>query len=622
MPAAPIAANETDRLAALMALDIVGSPPTAEFDLFPGLAGKLFNAPIAAISFIEADRQWFKASVGLEVTETPREQSFCAHAILDPGEILYVPDATKDPRFADNALVTGAFGLRFYAGCPIIGPSGLPMGAICVIDREPRTFEHDALEQLRQLALGVGSAMRLHASLHEMRQLAHTDALTGLLNRLGFLARLQRAIEERRGNEHRSLGLLFLDLDRFKAINDLFGHAGGDAALCEVGSRLVATVRVGDAITRLGGDEFCILVEDVQENELFLLAERIHAAFVRPFTINQQIVPLQTSIGIALCLGCALKPEDMISEADTALYNAKRAGRGTTRLARRPQTPSSLAEAGRIELQDTLRKALIPPGHEPFALALQPLFDGQAAARLTGFEALVRWPQSDGQVLQPGQFIPIAEATGLVVELDRWVLNEACRLAAGWPAQLTIASNLSAANFLAGGLVDAVRSALQRHALAPHRLRLEITESVLLHDVAYVQTIFAELRTLGVQIILDDFGSGYASIAYLRDYTFSGVKIDRSFIAAIETDSRSRAFVGAIVEMTRALGIEVTAEGVETSGQLQLLRNTGPTAIQGYLLGRPMTPAAAAALIAANDAAFKHAEQSAASLIPARVDAD
>ena len=595
MPAAAYPCDEDERLAALAALDIVDTARSAAFDIFPRLASSVFSAPIAAISLVDRDRQWMKASVGLEMSETPRESSFCAHAILAPDHVLYVPDARRDPRFADNPLVTGEFGLRSYAGCPIRGPDGHLLGALCVIDREPREWVDEQLEQLRLLAVGVGSALKLHVSVKAIQLQAHTDPLTGLLNRDGFEDRAAIAAMHRKNGEDGRDGLLLLDLDRFKSINDLFGHNGGDAALREVAKRLRVATRNTDAVCRLDDDHFCILVRDVEEPELFRLAQRIHKALAEPFTVNQQSLPLKTSIGMTLCRDCATPVETLISEADRALLEAKRAGRGRTRMAVRGDTRADLTGAGKMRLQDELRHALIPAGHEPFTLALQPLFDAETRT-LTGFEALVRWPQPDGRVLPPGDFIAVAEATGLVVELDRWVLNEACRIAAGWPGHLTISSNLSAANFLADGLLDVVAAALEKHGLQPGRLKLEITETTVLHDPDHVQSLIAGLRELGVHVVLDDFGSGHASIAYLRDFTFDGLKIDRSLIADLETEIRSRAFVRAIINMSRALNLEVTAEGVETAGQLRRLRNSGVKTVQGFLLGRPMSPQAAGEL--------------------------
>ncbi len=451
------------------------------------------------------------------------------------------------------------------------------------------------MEQLRHLALGVGSALKLHATTRHLRELAMTDALTGLSNRAGFEMRLNEALARHSAQPSAGLGLLFLDMDGFKTINDLFGHAGGDAALREVAARLRQSTRPGDTLCRFGGDEFCILAEGIRDaGDLATLAARIHIALREPFVLDRQSVPLRTSIGIALCPRDATEAASLVRRADIALYQAKYAGRGTTRFA--PTGPDAEPRsAGRMGLESLLRDALLPPGREPFALALQPIFAGQSG-HLVGFEALVRWPGADGHSLLPEAFIPVAEATGLILQLDRWVLNEACRQAAGWPDDLQISSNLSAANFFAGDLVGDVAATLARHQLAPHRLKLEITESVLLRDPARVKCVFCALRNLGVQIVLDDFGAGFASLGYLRDYTFDGLKIDRSFIADIETNPQSRAFVRAIVDMVRALGVQATAEGVETEGQTRLLRDAVDL-MQGYLLGPPMPPDCALSLI-------------------------
>ena len=301
MPAAPLPADENERLATLVALDLLGTEPSAEFDIFPALAQGVFATPVAAISLIDATRQWVKSGIGVDVLEVPREHSFCAHAIMNPGQLLCVPDATLDPRFVDNPLVTGGMGVRFYAGMPILGPGGHALGALCVIDHRPREVSSEALEQLKRLALGVGSALRLHASIQELQKLATTDPLTGLRNRAGFDCRLRTALTRRVGTAGQA-GLLFLDLDGFKAINDLFGHAGGDAALREVGHRLRAATQAQDTLARLGGDEFCILVEDVRDPAgLLALAARVHAALAQPFHIDGQCVPLRTSIGVAAC---------------------------------------------------------------------------------------------------------------------------------------------------------------------------------------------------------------------------------------------------------------------------------------------------------------------------------
>ena len=325
MPSAPLPANEDERVAALLALRLMETQRTEEFDIFPGLASALCSTPIAAISLVDRDRQWFKASVGLEASETSRDVSFCAHAILQPDEILYVPDATQDERFVDNPLVTGDFHLRFYAGMPIMGPTGHAVGVICVIDRTPRQIEPAILEQLRRMAVGVGSAMRLHASVQELRSLVVTDPLTGLANRMGLSERLHAASVHTKPGSPGNLGLLLLNLDGFKSINDRFGHAGGDAVLREVGLRLRRVARAGDTVARFSGDEFALLAEDVPDVfHLNVLAGHIHAALAEPFSIQRQAVPLRASIGIAISPAASCVPETLICDADYVLFEARR----------------------------------------------------------------------------------------------------------------------------------------------------------------------------------------------------------------------------------------------------------------------------------------------------------
>lgn len=591
MPAAATPPDETERLAALIALRILDTERTEAFDVFPALAKDLFSVPVSAVSLIDRDRQWNKASIGLDgAADLPRAASLCAHAILNPTETLHVPDATKDPRFADNPVVVGDFHLRFYAGAPILGPGGHALGTLCVIDREPREVGDGALEQLRRLAVGVGSALELHGAVRAMQVLGRTDPLTGLENRCGFNERLRATLARRDGPTARRIALLLMDLDGFRSVNDLFGHAGGDAALKEVARRLRGVIAPGDALGRFGGDTFSVLVEEAGDRGgLDALACAVHVALREPFWIEDQAVPLRTSIGVAIRSERGGDPETLILDADVALSEAKRAGRGVTRFASTADGARGVAtRLGRRAMDTLLRDALARPGHEPFALAFQPIFRNRTGT-LDGFEALARWPNRDGSHRLPAEFIPVAEATGLIVQLDHWVLDRACAVAAGWPEPIRVSTNLSAANFFAGDLVGDVRAILDRHGLAPTRLKLEITETVLLQDRTRVRATIAGLRAMGVRIVLDDFGVGHGSIAYLRDYVFDGLKIDRSFTADLEADARSRAFTSAIIEMARTLGIDVTAEGVETAGQLRILAGTDIATVQGYLLGRPLS---------------------------------
>ncbi len=585
MPPAPLPDDEDERVSALLALRILDTEPEAEFDIFPALASKLFGAPIAAITLVGRDRQWFKASVGLDFTETTRDASICAHAILRPNEALCVPDATKDPRFSDNPLVVGDFGLRFYAGAPILGPSGHPLGSICVIDRVPREVDTGMLQELQRLAVGVGSALKLYDSMLAFRKLALTDRLTGLDNRAGYDRRLQDAIVARDAGRSRNVGLLFLDLDGFKSINDAHGHDVGDAVLREVGRRLRRVVRGGDAISRFGGDEFCVLVADFTDVAVLnALAIRVHHALAEPFHIGTLTVTLRTSIGIATCPADADDPETLTRKADAALYEAKRAGRDTTRFAAGTLARADIVAARAESVAAGLRAALIAPERDPFAFLVQPIFRAESGC-LVGFEALPHWPDAAGRATSADELVPAAEAAGLSAQLDRWVLDRACALAAGWPGSTWIAANVSAASFLQGDFGGELRDTLARHGLAPGRLRLEIAESVFARDSEHMRSIIELLRWLGVRVVLDEFGGGQASLSCLREFDFDGIRIARAFTGAMGSDPRGGNFVRAISEMARVLGVEVAAQGVATDDQLRLLRDAKIDFVQGDLLG-------------------------------------
>ena len=595
MSAVPLPANETERLRALHDLRILDSPKDDNFEIFPALAATLFDVPISAVSFIDADRHWFKAIKGLDAQEVPRELSLCAHAILQPDQVLLVPDTTKDARFASNPLVTGGPGIRFYAGAPVLDPNtGMPLGALCVIDCVPREISSAWVEQLKRLAHGVGSAVQLHGTLHRLQAMTLIDPLTTAANRVALQAEIGRVLdtEARSGSQ---AALLFLDLDRFKTINDLFGHAGGDAALQETVRRVRGCIGPADMVARLGGDEFCVLLAGCTGPDAARdAAARIHAALAAPFRIDGKSVPLQTSIGVAFAPQDAVDTAGLMARADEALYAAKHAGRGTTRfvrdLARTVAAASGTEIVGRRGLEQMLHDALLPGARKPFTLRYQPFFSGRRC-ELAGFEALVRWPRADGSEMQPGAFIPIAERTGLIVKLDEWVLREACQAAASWRLPLTVATNLSAANFFASDIVDTVQGILAETGLPPSRLKLEITESVLLRDPDRVRDAICRLQRLGVRFALDDFGSGHASLAYLRDFPINEVKIDRSFIEGGDQDGRSDAFFQAIVDMCRAMKVSTLAEGIETEQQLAMVQRQRVGAVQGFLLGRPLDTA-------------------------------
>ena len=419
------------------------------------------------------------------------------------------------------------------------------------------------------------------ASEHRIAYMARHDALTGLPNRTVFHEHLeQRLAGVRRGRGQTAL--LCLDLDRFKPINDTLGHPAGDELLCQIAQRLRAVVREGEIVVRLGGDEFAIIVSHLDHaHEASILAQRVIDAVGQPLDLGGVLVTVGVSVGIALAPANGEAPEVLFKNADLALYRAKATARNSYRFY---EAGMDTAVETRMQLELEMREAIMCGG---FALHYQPVLR-LVDHTIVGFEALMRWPHSTRGMIAPDAFIPLAEETGLIVPLGSWALQEACREAACWPDPLRIAVNVSAVQFQHPGLEESVMSALAASGLAPHRLMLEITESVLVQDAEAVIACLHRLKGFGVLIALDDFGTGYSSLSYLRRFPFDKIKIDRSFIREI-SDPGAAAIVRAVVGIATQLGATVTAEGVETNNQLEQVCREGCTDVQGYLVSRPLS---------------------------------
>jgi diguanylate cyclase (GGDEF)-like protein len=326
MPAAAIPHNEMRRLASLHALNIIDGDDEGVFRAFTRLASSLIDAPIAALTLIDADRQWIRAAEGLDIRYTPRTHAFCAHAILNPGEVTVVEDAREDPRFADNPLVTGEPGLRFYAGAPVEVEPGLPLGTLCVVDHRPREFTARERAQLADLAAGASSALQLHGALQRMGQANRTDMLTGAASRTALHAAMCRLANKPPAET--GVAVFMTDMDGFKRINDTHGHAAGDAALREVTRRLQAILRPGDMVARLGGDEFVLLCHGVEHRAaLAAIARRIHAAMAEPHAWDGVGISLRLSLGSAVLPWDGVNPDGLLAQADAALYQQKQSRR-------------------------------------------------------------------------------------------------------------------------------------------------------------------------------------------------------------------------------------------------------------------------------------------------------
>ena len=415
----------------------------------------------------------------------------------------------------------------------------------------------------------------------KIAHMAQHDALTDLPNRVLLHEHLDRAFDAARGGRRR-LAVFMLDLDRFKDVNDTLGHPVGDLLLKAVAARLRSCLRESDMIARLGGDEFAI-VQDVTEPvaESTALAEAIQEAFRAPFDLGGHQVSTGTSVGIAVAPAHGRDSDEILKSADLALYRAKTAGRGTHRFFE-PELDRLMQH--RRELEHDLRCALTKG---EFELHYQP-FANLKSGEIAGCEALLRWLHPERGLIPPAEFIPLAEETGLVVPLGEWVLRTACAEAARWPSGLKIAVNLSAAQFRSRELTPAVVSALAASGVAPSRLELEVTESLVMHDSELVFATLRRLQELGVRIALDDFGAGSSSLSVLRKFPFDKIKIDRGFVSELRhADEDARATARAVVRFAVSLGKTTTAEGVETGDQLEVLSAANCTEMQGYYFCRP-----------------------------------
>ncbi len=439
-------------------------------------------------------------------------------------------------------------------------------------------------------SINYGGAPAVVTALHDVRErraseaqirfLAHHDMLTRLPNRVLLKETLELALQLTVRTQA-PVAVLCLDLDAFKPVNDMLGHAAGDQLLSAVATRLRDSLGDGDFVARVGGDEFVVLqTTGTQPDRATSLAARIIQSLSAAFSIEGQHVEIGVSIGVAFCPQDGDNATSLLKRADIALYRAKEEGRGGFRLF---ESGMDMALRARQEMERDLRGAI---QREELTLDFQPLFDSRRA--LVTFEALVRWTRPTFGPVAPLQFIRLAEDTGLIIPLGEWVLRTACAAAMTWSQGCRVAVNLSPAQFARGDLPGTVRSVLAETGLPAGRLELEVTEGVLIDNADVALAQLTELRAAGIRLVLDDFGTGYSSLSYLHRFPFDKLKVDRSFVERLEIDNSARAIVNAIISMSRDLDIEVTAEGVETIGQFEMLCAQGCHELQGFLLGRPM----------------------------------
>jgi diguanylate cyclase (GGDEF)-like protein/PAS domain S-box-containing protein len=591
-------AAEQAAVAALGERALEGGPLPALLDHAIAVVGEVLGSDFAGICELSDDETTFTMRAGVGFPEgLVRNLSFPAEwAGSQAGftmltkEPVAMTDAAEEQRFGLSDIFSK---LGVTSGLSVIVQGrGRPYGVLGVHHLERHEFSDEDVSFLQSVANVLANAIDRVRTEEETRRRGLHDPLTGLPNRTLVLDRIAHALA-RADRGEASVAVLFLDVDNFKVVNDSLGHRAGDNLLRQLAQRLSEAVRPSDTVGRFGGDEFVVLCEDVVDEPMALrIAGRLARVFETPFALEGDDVHLASaSIGVVLRDGAQDDPEELLRDADAAMYRAKERGRSRVELFDSGMRARAI---GRLQTEGDLRRAL---ERDELRVVYQPIVElGDGAIR--GFEALVRWQHPDRGLLTPAQFIPVAEESGMIVGLGRVVLEEACRQAAAW-GSVPVHVNLSARQLADPNLIDSVAHVVRATGVEPAHLVLELTESSLLERAHSPAETLARLKGLGISLILDDFGTGYSSLSYLQHFPLSGLKIDRTFVAALGGANGGGAIVDAILRMARALDLEVVAEGLETDEHLDVLRRLGCRYGQGYLFSRPVDAATATALLEA-----------------------
>lgn len=594
-------ASPNQRAMALARYEILDTAPEAEFTSIAQLAGAICKAPLMAISFLEHDRQWFKARLGLDVSETPIGQSFCKLA-SESNDVFVVEDALSDKRFSENPLVRGPPNIRFYAGMRIRAGDGTPIGALCVLDNEARPGGITPVEHasLQTLARQVETLLELRRALLEqkkqlnvteglakqLRYVANHDGLTGLLRREAFHTCLAATLLRRNGSA--GVAVALIDIDHFKQLNDAHGHDAGDRLLQNFTARLGKVLRPSDIVARLGGDEFAVIIDDVEcSSSLATMLGSISRRLNQPFFHDGRTIQCQASIGLSFYPDHASTPSSLLKCSDLALAEAKKErGRAVIfdpTFAVKYDLEAEMLEIARVGLRD---ERILP--------FYQPKIDLHSG-RVIGFEALVRCVQQRGPPLLPESFQhafvdqETARSIGKVVmrrvldDVEIWTRNG---IDFG-----SVAINTCAADFQDNEFAERLIGSMSERKISPHKIEIEVTEGVFLgRGAEYVARALEIISSHGVQIALDDFGTGYASLSHLKQFPVNVIKIDGSFVVGIGKCADDNTIVKTLIQLGQSLGIGIIAEGLETENQINFVREAGCRLGQGFYFSEAISP--------------------------------
>lgn len=583
--------DEGARLDDLYSLKILDTESEARFDGYSTLIANIFNVPVVLITLVDRDRQWFKSARGFAKREIDRDISFCNYTIRHYEDVFVVPDATTDPRFANNPLVTKDPHVRFYAGTTVHGPEGYAVGTLCVLDHIPRAFSAQESFWLRQFADLVENELHHNHHLDQLRDSlevsAFYDPLTGLPNRRLLVDRLQNLIELSQA-ENRKIVVVLFNIKSLRLINQSYGSAIGDQLLKSLAERLRGFCPPGGTAARLHDGE-CVLVLPEKDNGPTLLEElvkKIRASVDRPYVIDEREYYLDIQIGGSLFPEHGVTASRLIDRAAAAIRVPGHKARTAIRFMNQAE---SLDIFRRVHIESRLRRAT---KKFDFTLRYQPI-TALKSGEMVSLEALLRWSDPELGNVGPADFIPVAEQSGLIIPIGHWVIASACRQLAHWHIvggrKLPIGVNVAADQLVDPDFARSVFRDIETEGLTPAALRMEITEFSMVNDSHYVFDNMYALSEAGVQIYIDDFGTGYSSLEYLGRMPITGLKIDRSFVAGLPADAHSRALVKTIVNMAKSLDLLTVAEGVETAEQLHFLQHVGCDFVQGFLLSRPVS---------------------------------